>query len=58
MGKHACQFDFLIESLLVRSNVILHLLVLLEQEPEHPVKLLVRLDLHFRVRADRAQLLL
>jgi len=50
-------FSLFITALLISPNIISHLLVLLEQEPEHAIELLVRLNLNFRVRAYRAEFL-
>ena len=51
-------FCFLIITFLVSPDVILDILVLLEEEPEHAVQFLGRLDLHLGVTAHRPQLLL
>ena len=48
---------FLIITFLVSPDVILDILVLLEEEPEHAVQFLSRLDLHLGVTAHRPQLL-
>ena len=44
--------------LLVVGNVVLYILVLLQQEPEHAVQFLCRLDLHLLMRLHISQFLL
>ena len=58
VGSTAETLCLLVVALLVGADVVAHVLVLLEQEPEHAVQLLGRLDLHLGVGAHRAQLLL
>jgi hypothetical protein len=40
-------FSLLDVALFVCLNVVLHLLVLLEKQPKHPIKFFGRLNLHF-----------
>jgi len=56
--QRASIFCFLYVAFLIGANVVPDFLVLLKQEPEHAVELLGCLDLHLRVRAHRAKLLL
>lgn len=51
-------FSLLSVAFFVGANVVPNLLVLLEEEPEHSVEFLVRLNLHFRVTAHLPQLFL
>ena len=50
--------SLLVVALFVSSDVVLDLLVLFKQEPEHAIKFLRRLYLHFTVTSNRSELLL
>ena len=56
--KVAAKFGFLCVALLIGLDIVLYLLILLKEQPEHSIKFLIGLDLHFGVRAHRAEFLL
>lgn len=51
-------FCLLVIAFLVSSYVVAYLCILLQEEPEHPIKFLGRLNLHLRVRAYVSETLL